>query len=124
MVSHCPGWHGCKACQKLAAARKRLSGDAQRCQGTAGKENGAACPTACDHNEEENSHSCIQINVTATMCFCPKFFLLPLVLLKASIALFVHQRWRECRAALYSCLLGLISHVGFCMDIYACCLCF
>lgn len=52
----------------------RLSRDAASCQGTVGEENGAACPAACDHNEEENSHSCIQINVTTTMCFCPTFF--------------------------------------------------
>ncbi len=63
-----------KAVKNSSRWGSRLSRDASSCQGTVGEENGAACPAACDHNEEENSHSCIQINVTTTMCFCPTFF--------------------------------------------------
>lgn len=112
LVSHCLGWHGCQACQKLMAARKRHSGNAQRCQGTAaGKENGAACPTACDHNEEENSHSCFQINVTTTMCFCPNFSSSHLYYSKLP---FPFSTISGASSAMLSCtfLLGLIISCG------------
>lgn len=90
----------------------RLSRDASSCQGTVGEENGAACPAACDHNEEENSHSCIQINVTTTMCFCPTFFSPPLILLKASVPFSIHQRYCEHRVTQYSCVAGLMHLLG------------
>lgn len=44
----------------------------RECQGTVGERN-QSLAQQLGHNEEENSHSCIQINVTITIRFCPTF---------------------------------------------------
>ena len=73
------GWHAIKRAAsgpvKSSSRRgSRLRGDAAGVPGHSRGEKPETPAQQLGHNEEENSHSCIQINVTTTMCFCPSFF--------------------------------------------------
>lgn len=75
------------ACQKLITARKLSLWGC--CRDARARQEGETRDPAWqfNHNEEENSYSCIPINVATTMKFCPTFYSLRLVFFTFHIGL-------------------------------------
>lgn len=75
----CLAWHSIKEAvlgpvKSSSQQGSRLCGDAA---GVPGPQQGGETRDPAwqlGHNEKENSHSCIHVNVTITMHFCPMFF--------------------------------------------------